>query len=74
LEKAKKLRLKMLVVDLRWCLKTRANTIRQKTVESSSMMLEDTIVGPAPGPVMPEVIGIDPRWSVVVFEVRTIIR
>jgi hypothetical protein len=55
-------------------LKSHANTIRKKSVESSSAMLEDTTVGLALGPVMPGVTGVDPRQSVVVFEVRTVIQ
>jgi hypothetical protein len=39
----------MLVVDLRRWLNRRANAIRQKAGETSSMMLDVTVVGPPLG-------------------------
>jgi hypothetical protein len=50
------------------------HAIKQKVVETSSTTLEVTVVGPPPGPIMPGVAGVDPRQSVVVFEVVTIVR
>lgn len=50
----------MLIVDLRLRLNRCANAIRQKAVETSSMTLEVTTVGPPLGPVMPGVTCIDP--------------
>lgn len=44
--KAEKRLLKMLVVDLRRRLNSRANSITRKAGETSSMMLEVTIVSP----------------------------
>jgi hypothetical protein len=49
--KRKKRCLKMLVVDLRRRLNRRANAIRQKAGETSSMMLDVTVVGPPLGSV-----------------------
>jgi hypothetical protein len=64
----------MFVVDLRRCLKRCANTIRHKVVETTSMMLEVTTVGPPPGPVMLGVASLGPWQSTVVFKVVTAIR
>jgi hypothetical protein len=50
----------MLVVDLRWHINNRANTIRYEAVETSNMMLEVPAVGPHLGSVMRGVTGGDP--------------
>jgi hypothetical protein len=42
-------------------------------METSSTTLEVTAAGPPPGPVMSEVAGVDPRQSMVVFEVVSVI-
>jgi hypothetical protein len=56
-----------------WCLNSRANTIRQSAVETSSTTLEVTIVVPSPGSVILGVIGVDPRQSTMVFEAVIVI-
>jgi hypothetical protein len=44
----------MLTVNLKRHLNSRANTMRQKTAEASSSLLEVTAVGPPPSSVIPE--------------------
>jgi hypothetical protein len=72
--KAERGRLKMLVADLKRCLNSRTNAIRQKAVEASSTLLKVTDVGPLPSSFMPKVAGGEPRQSTVVFDVVTAIR
>ena len=60
----------MLVADLKRCLNSRTNAIRQKAVEASSTLLEVTVVGS----IMPGVAGNDVWQSTVVFEVSIVIR
>jgi hypothetical protein len=64
----------MLVVDLKWRLNSRADAIRKKAVEASSILIEVTNIGSPPGSIMPKVVGGNLRQSMVVFEVATIIR
>jgi hypothetical protein len=58
--RAEKRHLKMLVVDLKRCLNSRANAIRKKAMEASSTLLEVIAVGSPLGFVMPGVAGVDP--------------
>jgi hypothetical protein len=61
----KKRHLKMLVIDLKWCLNSRADAMRKKAVGASSTLLEVTVIGSPPGSMMPGVTGDDPgraRW------------
>jgi hypothetical protein len=43
--RAEKRHLKMLAVDLKWCLNNCIDTIRKKVLEASSTLLEVTVVG-----------------------------